>query len=219
MKKLHAFICALSLFAALAIGLFGGRVLFEHQLRRIHSSQHPALMTKFWFNTPTSLTVYSRSADEQNKRAELVLRRDGVESIIPREENESWHYHFVPSKTNVVFVLTTRGSYSVGYEFARLIKVSLPYSSASLDSFTIETLIEMESLENEHGRSWVTAIKGSTPDGKMLMLSRAMPDVPTSDSKESWRVVLTTYDMDTLQFGDVVFETRFGLSSPTVHYW
>ena len=147
-------------------------------------------------NDLCALLIERRPLPPGYKIRHLFLLRNDKESQIPGEPEEDWDDLHVCSETNKAFALIRTWQKSKnGWsgDIKRLVEITLPLPHDPLTEVKTRTLVEMKDLESEEGRSWISEIESVSPDGKTLLVRRAIPH-KTGEHSTSW--TYETFYMD-----------------------
>ncbi len=156
-------------------------------------------------NSPCGLLIERRPLPPDYKIHHLFLFRDDEEYPIAWEAEEDWDELRVCSETNKAFgLIKTWQKRENGWsgDRKRIVEITLPLPNEPMTKVQTRTLVEMDDLKTAEGRSWINGIQSVSPDGKTLLVNKAIPR-KIDENKTSWTHEVLYMDVATGDFKQI----------------
>lgn len=166
------------------------------------------LNVETYTNALCNLLIERRPIPPDYKVHQLFLLRDKEEFSIILASGEDLDDVRVCSETNKAFGLMRirekRGD-RWREDIKSIVEMTLPLPDEPLSAVEIRTLVEMDDLETAEGRSWISEIEDVSPDGKTLLVRRAIPH-KVNEHTTSWAHETFYMDVATGNFRKIGWE-------------
>lgn len=156
-------------------------------------------------NKLTEIRIIIMSSITNMPHSELVFERGDEVQNINIGEGFSVKTLITAKNANICYALIERHYKANGRRRVtdeKLISIQLPKENQPLDSSVINTIFNMDDLDTENGRSWVSDLKDVSADGRRLLVEKSEPH-KLNNSTTTWEYKIMIFDVPQKTFSDL----------------